>query len=203
MIAVINYGLGNLYSVAGAIERLGYQVRVTYDHKEIGSADKLILPGVGAFGDGMKNLRDLGLVELLTEQVQTERKPVLGICLGLQLMARESSEFGHHQGLGWIDALVSPIPSHGTLRVPHVGWNDVHQRRPSLLFEGVPRDGLFYYAHSYHLCCADSSVVVGDCDYGVTITAAVEQGNVFGTQFHPEKSQQWGLKLLDNFLARA
>lgn len=203
MIAVIDYGLGNLYSVAGAIERLGYEACITDDPKEIRAAEKIVLPGVGAFGDGMKNLRNLGLVQLLAEQVQGERKPILGICLGLQLMANESSEFGHHRGLGWIDASVSLIPTDGIYRLPHVGWNDLRQRRPSVLFEGVPADALFYYVHSYHLHCADTTVIIGECEYGITITAAVEQGNVYGTQFHPEKSQQWGLKLLGNFLARA
>jgi imidazole glycerol-phosphate synthase subunit HisH len=202
VIAVIDYGLGNLYSVAGAIERLGYEARITDDPREIRAAEKIVLPGVGAFGDGMKNLRNRGLVELLTEQVQGEHKPILGICLGLQLMANGSSEFGYHQGLGWIDASVSQIPTNGIYRVPHVGWNDLRQRRPSVLFEGVPADALFYYVHSYHLHCADTTVVIGECEYGINITAAVEQGNVYGTQFHPEKSQQWGLKLLSNFLAR-
>lgn len=200
MIGIIDYGLGNLRSVAGAVAKVGYEPQITSDIGELRAADKLILPGVGAFGDGMKNLRDRGLVESLTRLVLEEKKPILGICLGAQLLARDSSEFGHHSGLGWIDAHVVKLAPAGGLRVPHVGWNDCAQVRPSPLFAGIPPDALFYYVHSFHIVCADPSLVIGTADYGMTITGAVQSGNIFATQFHPEKSQQHGLQLLKNFL---
>jgi glutamine amidotransferase len=203
MIAIVNYGLGNLRSVAGAVERLGGEAVITNDADELINADKLILPGVGAFGDGIKNLRTLGLKDILTQLVLEESKPILGICLGFQLMARESCEFGHHQGLGWIDAVVEKIDTNGQLRLPHVGWNDLFQRKKSVLFENVPRDALFYYVHSYHVRCSKQNIIIGECDYGMRFTAAVEDNNIFGTQFHPEKSQQWGLELLKNYLEKA
>ena len=203
MIAVINYGLGNLRSVAGAVERIGLEALITNDPEELNRAEKLILPGVGAFGDGMKNLRELGLVEALNRLVLNESKPIMGICLGFQLMARESYEFGRHEGLGWIDASVEKIEVNTGLRLPHVGWNDLFQRKQSVLFDGVPDEALFYYVHSYHVLCKDEARVIGECEYGIRFTAAFEQGNIFGTQFHPEKSQRWGLQILNNFLEKA
>lgn len=164
-------------------------------------ADKLILPGVGAFGDGMKNLRERGLISALDARVRKDGIPILGICLGSQLMARESFEFGHHQGLGWIDASVVQLEVNGSgLRVPHVGWNGLVQKRQDPLFQGIPDDALFYYVHSFHVACQDSGIVVGECEYGRRFVAAFRQGNVFATQFHPEKSQLHGLTLLRNFL---
>lgn len=203
MIGIINYGLGNLRSVAGAVERLGHEAKIANSTDELSRAKKLILPGVGAFGDGMKNLRQLGLVDLLNRLVLEEGKPVLGICLGFQLMARQSSEFGRHEGLGWIDSSVVKIDTKGNLRLPHVGWNDLFQRKQSVLFDGVPDDALFYYVHSFHVKCKDKDIIIGECEYGICFTAAVEQGNIFATQFHPEKSQQWGLRVLQNFLEKA
>jgi glutamine amidotransferase len=200
MIAIVDYGLGNLRSVAGAIERLGFGVLITHHPNELVKADKLILPGVGAFGDGMKNLRKSGLIEVLNNLVLSEGKPILGICLGFQLMANESFEFGRHNGLGWLDASVIKINTDENLRLPHIGWNDLYQRRKSILFKDIPQDALFYYVHSYHVECEDTNIVIGECEYGMRLTAAVERENIFGTQFHPEKSQQWGLKLLRNFL---
>lgn len=202
IIAIVDYGLGNLRSVAGAVERLGYEARVTGDPAELAAADKLILPGVGAFGDGMRNLHERGLVEPLNELVLGEKKPVIGLCLGMQLLARESDEFGRNEGLGWIDATVERIPVGDGLRVPHVGWNELYPIGESILFQNLPDEPLFYFVHSYHLRCDDPSIVKGECEYGTRMTAVVEQGNVYGTQFHPEKSQLAGLTLLGNFLAR-
>jgi imidazole glycerol-phosphate synthase subunit HisH len=202
-IGVIDYGLGNLRSVAGAVERVGHDPVVTSDIGALEAADKLILPGVGAFGDGMANLRRMQLIEPLTELVQRGR-PILGICLGAQLLASDSQEFGYHAGLDWIRANVVRLePQDPTLRVPHVGWNNMHQARASILFEGVPEDALFYYVHSFRIVCAQPDIVIGECEYGQTVTAAFQQGNVFGTQFHPEKSQLHGLTLLRNFLERS
>jgi imidazole glycerol-phosphate synthase subunit HisH len=201
MIGIIDYGLGNLTSVAGAVEKLGHAPVVTCDATKLEQADKLILPGVGAFGDGMKNLHDRGLVDPLTQMVMSGGKPILGICLGSQLLARDSEEFGHNSGLGWIDATVRRLrPEKRTLRIPHVGWNNLAQIKRSLLFTNVPDDALFYYVHSYCVTAADPDIVVGVCDYGSRFTAAVQTGNIYATQFHPEKSQQHGLTLLSNFL---
>ncbi len=203
MIGIIDYGLGNLRSVAGAVRKLGYPVEISADPARLAAADKLILPGVGAFGDGMRNLTTRGLIEPLADMVMKQGKPVLGICLGFQLIAEESEEFGRHRGLGWIPGRVQRIqPGEKGLRVPHVGWNDFTARRDCILFDGVPADALFYYVHSYHLVANDNEIV-GTCDYGGPIVAAVQRGNVFGTQFHPEKSQRHGLAVLKNFLERA
>ena len=204
MVAIIDYGLGNLRSVAGAVERLGFSATVTGAAAEIAAADKLILPGVGAFGDGMANLRSRGLDQVLGNEVQSRRKPILGICLGCQLVAREGEEFGRHDGLGWIDATVRRLaPSDASLRVPHVGWDELVQTAASPLFVDVPPDALFYYTHSFKVEPAQADVVVGTCNYGGAFASVLQSGNIYATQFHPEKSQQHGLTLLKNFLRNA
>lgn len=200
---IVDYGLGNLRSVAGAVERLGWTPVVTADADELSRCDKLLLPGVGAFGDGMRNLREHDLVEPLTRMVTEERKPVLGLCLGAQLLVSESEEFGSHAGLGWIEGRVGRIEPGQGIRVPHVGWNELRQVGESILFDGVDDGALFYYVHSYVIEPADGAVVKGETDYGRALTAVIEHGNVYGTQFHPEKSQLDGLTLLGNFLERA
>jgi glutamine amidotransferase len=203
MIVIVDYGLGNLRSVAGAVEHLGHKPMVTSLPEDLERAERLILPGVGAFGDGMRRLRERGLVAVLTRLVRVERRPVLGICLGAQLFATEGHEFGRHEGLGWIDGAVVRLETGDpVLRRPHVGWNELIERRPSVLLDGVPADALFYFVHSYHLECRDSEAVVAECDYGRRFAAAFQQGNIYGTQFHPEKSQQHGLAVLRNFLER-
>jgi len=203
LVTIIDYGLGNLRSVAGAVHRLGFPFRISREKSDLEAADRLILPGVGAFGDGMNNLHELGLVPLLQRLVVEQKKPILGICLGCQLLARESFEFGHHRGLGWIDASVVRLaPPDPGLRVPHVGWNDLYPVRPCPLWEGVPSSALFYYVHSFHVDCRDLGLVVGECLYGSRFVAAVQKGNIYGTQFHPEKSQLHGLTVLRNFLER-
>lgn len=199
MIAIINYGLGNLRSVAGAIERLGYTPVITNEKETIRQADKLVLPGVGAFGDGIKNLKSLGLESFLTDLVCLHKKPVLGICLGFQLMAKDSDEFGYHEGLGWIDASVKRLDSGNGLRVPHVGWNDLFHTGDSIL-TNIPETALFYYTHSYHVVCKNRRIIIGECNYGINFCAAIQLENIVATQFHPEKSQYWGLQFLDNFL---
>ncbi len=203
MIGIIDYGLGNLRSVLGAVEKLGFSGTISSDAAVLGTADKLILPGVGAFGDGMKNLASRKLIEPLGRMVEQDRKPILGICLGFQLLAESSAEFGDHAGLGWIPGAVRRIsPEDPALRVPHVGWNDFEQSRDCILFDDVPDPALFYFVHSYYLD-TDAETSVGTCTYGAPMCAAVQRGNVFGTQFHPEKSQRHGLKVLQNFLERA
>ena len=202
-IAIINYGLGNLRSVCGAVEKLGHRAYITNDIAKFEEADKLILPGVGAFEDGMKNLNNLGLIEPLTKLVLDEQKPILAICLGFQLLANESHEFGLHKGLGWIDAEVKKINTQNSdLRVPHVGWNDLFMTRDCILWENIPEDALFYYVHSFQVHCTSDDIVVGKCAYGTEFTSAVQQENIYGTQFHPEKSQYYGLEVLKNFIEK-
>lgn len=202
MIAIVDYKLGNLRSVQGALTKLGFESVVTNSINELAQADKLILPGVGAFGDGMRNLRELDLIEPLTDLVVKKKKPILGICLGSQLMTNSSNEFGMHEGLGWVDADVRKFEIKDNLRVPHVGWNDLIRTQESVLYDGIAEDTLFYYVHSYRIQCHNKNVVIGECEYGEKFVAAYNQDNIFGTQFHPEKSQKAGLAMLNNFLTK-
>lgn len=204
MIGIIDYGLGNLTSVAGAIAKVGFTGTITADPDDLAKCKKLILPGVGAYPEGMANLNARGLVDVLNRLVIGERIPILGICLGFQLLGSESSEFTRTKGLGWIDAPVTRLtPDDDALRLPHVGWNDVRQHGDCILFDGIPDEALFYFVHEFRLDSPPADTVVGTCDYGGRFVAAVQRGNVFGTQFHPEKSQQHGLALLRNFLEKA
>ena len=204
MIAIIDYGMGNLKSVAAAVRRAGHEPVITNRHEDLVKAEKLILPGVGAFGDAMKNLRSLDLITLLDRLILKEAKPILGICLGSQLMAKESFEFGHHEGLGWIDASVVRLKAdEKKLRIPHVGWNDLIRVRDDILFKDIPDNTLFYYVHSFETQCNEKDIVIGECDYGSRFTAAFHRGNIYATQFHPEKSQFYGLQLLKNYLENA
>ena len=200
MLAVVDYGLGNLRSICAALERLEIAYRCTSDKTLISDARGLILPGVGAFPDGMKNLRQLGLVDLLAELVLEKKRPVLGICLGFQLMAREGEEFGQVSGLGWLNARVVRLDQAGEkIRVPHMGWNDCIRVKDSPIFSDIPEQALFYFTHSYHMECMDKADIAAVSDHGKKFTAAVQKGHIFGTQFHPEKSQLQGLSLLRNF----
>lgn len=202
-LAIVDYGLGNLRSIRAALERLEISYECTSDEALIRGAKGLIIPGVGAFRDGMKNLRALGLVDLLEELVVADKRPVLGICLGFQLMAREGHEFGLESGLGWLDAKVvrmEQIDEH--VRIPHNGWNDCVRTRESPLFADIPSEALFYFTHSYHMECFDDADVTALSDHGRHFVAAIQKGHIFGTQFHPEKSQSHGLSLLRNFAAK-
>ena len=202
-IGIVDYGLGNLASVTAAVRRLGEEPVVSADRAELERCRKMILPGVGAFGDGMRELRDRGLVDTLQTLVVERRVPILGICLGFQLIARKSDEFGEQQGLGWIDAIVTRLDT-GGLPVPHMGWDDLDRCAASPLFADMPEDALFYYAHSYRLVLdREDDHVIGTCDYGGRFPAALERGNIHAVQFHPEKSQRHGLALLRNFMAHA
>lgn len=203
VVVIVDYGLGNLRSVAGAVKKIGFEPIISNERISIEKADKLILPGVGAFGDGINNLRRLGLADALSHAVLKQGKPILGICLGSQLMAEEGHEFGYFKGLGWLEASVVKLETNSTeLRVPHVGWNDLKQIKHSLLFDGIPEEALFYFVHSFHLRCDNPDIVIGECEYGVRFAAAFQQGNIYATQFHPEKSQYYGLLLLKNFLTK-
>lgn len=200
MIAVIDYGLGNLRSIAKALEEVGGNVLVTSDASQIQQADRVVLPGVGAFGDGMKNLRERNLIEILTQEVIQKKKPFLGICLGMQLIAKTSEEFGTYEGLGWIDAGVRRFAIDPHLKVPHVGWNAVRFIKEHPMLSGLPKEADFYFVHSYHLVSVNSDLVIGVCNYGGDFLACIAKDNMFATQFHPEKSQREGLNLLKNFL---
>lgn len=202
MIAIVDYGLGNLFSVKKAFEALGAEAVVSSDPGAVGKAERIVLPGIGAFGDGTRFLKERGLDEALQRAVMRERKPFLGICLGLQLLADTGEEYGQHQGLGWIRGRVRMLKvAAAHLKVPHIGWNNVTAVRDTPLFQGIRPDADFYFVHSYQLECADRSDVVATTEYGERVTAAILRGNIFATQFHPEKSQDHGLQLLRNFVA--
>lgn len=197
--AIIDYGMGNLESVRNALAFLGYSPIISSDWGEIADASGYLLPGVGAFPLAMKHLQERNLVDMLHEQVMVRQKPILGICLGMHLMAKTSSELGVHAGLGWLNADVVQIPSGERIKVPHVGWSDIRIVKDDVLFKGFQPSTHFYFDHSYHLLC-EGNQVAADCQYGTPIVAAVQQGNICATQFHPEKSQTAGLRLLRNFL---
>jgi imidazole glycerol-phosphate synthase subunit HisH len=198
-IVMIDYGVGNTYSIANAIEALGYRkLRISAAHSDIRDADALILPGVGAFAACAANLRERNLQGILTEEVLAKRKPILGICVGMQLMGSLSEEQGIHAGLDWIPGRVVKLDHAGGLRVPHVGWSDVSTTGLHGLFSNMPDRPNFYFDHSYHLIC-DDSVATAYCDYGTRIVSVINRENIFGVQFHPEKSQNNGLRLFRNF----
>ncbi len=194
--AVIDYGRGNLGSVEKAFGRLGLRAVVTQDPRVVADAEAVVLPGDGAFHDAMGSLQALGLLEPLRACLDGGR-PFLGICLGYQLLFTESEEFGQGKGLDVIPGAVSRFPP--GLKVPHMGWNQVEHRGDLRLFDGIPSGRHFYFVHSYYPETTDPSLRAATCTYGVTFAAAVERGALFATQFHPEKSQRWGLRLLENF----
>ena len=200
MIVIIDCGIGNLQSVVNAFEAIGCQVCVSNSSKDVEKSERIVLPGVGSFANGMKNLRDLNLIETLYEQVIKKEKPFLCICLGMQLLARDSDEKGFHKGLGWIPASVKKLqPNDKDLRIPHVGWNDVSFGNNIPLFAGLGRRQAFYFVHSYHVILDSPDIVTGTCDYGGNFAAAIQKDNIFAVQFHPEKSHKSGLQILKNF----
>ncbi len=204
MIVVIDYEMGNLRSVQKAFESLGFDARVSADPGDIASADKVVLPGVGAFRDCIQNLREGGFVEPLLGHVKAG-KPLLGICVGMQMLFDQSEEFGLHQGLGLIPGRVQRFPAgmvegDERLKVPHMGWNSIHLRRPSPLFRGIEEGSFVYFVHSYYCAAQDPSDVAASCRYGeVEFCASVWRDNIMATQFHPEKSQAVGLQIFRNF----
>mgnify|MGYP001340457481 CR=1 FL=1 len=199
-VALVDYGMGNIGSVQGALSRLGASCFVSSKREELARADGFILPGVGAFGAAMANLQRHDLPAFLREHVVEGGKPFLGICLGMQLLADDSTEMGFHRGLGWIPGHVVELPQAG-LRVPHVGWSPLRLPRPDRMWDRLDEHAHFFFDHSFHFVC-DASSVAAWCDYGQPVVAAVQRGHIFATQFHPEKSQRSGLKLLRNFLRR-
>ncbi|WP_025897574.1 imidazole glycerol phosphate synthase subunit HisH [Sneathiella glossodoripedis] len=208
MIAIIDYGSGNLRSAAKAFERcvqetgLSEEVVVTSDPDVAAKADRIVLPGVGAFKDCKDGLQSVsGMTEALTEAVLGRGVPFFGICVGMQLMASRSLEYGETDGLGWIGGSVSPLElSDPTLKIPHMGWNELEMTSDHVLLEGLADGDHIYFVHSYHVVTEDPSHVLATVNYGGTVTAIIGRDNMIGTQFHPEKSQSAGLKLISNFL---
>jgi glutamine amidotransferase len=204
MIAIVDYDMGNLRSVQKAFEAVGYRAEVTRDPKAIADASHVVLPGVGAFGDCMRNLEAYGLVAPVTRAI-VSGKPFLGICLGLQLLFSESEEFGTHRGLGVIPGKVVRFPSPSSsgssqpLKVPHMGWNSIAVRKQSPALDGVPNGAYMYFVHSYYVVPDDPAVICTTTDYGGPFVSSVARGNIFACQFHPEKSQAGGLRLIQNF----
>ena len=198
MIAIVDYGVGNLFSLSSSVQSLGAEVRVTGKAEDLRTASHILLPGVGAFADAMAKLEATGLVPVLKEEVQ--RKPLLGICLGMQLLFEKSYEYGEHKGLGIVKGEVRPLRERiSGLKIPHMGWNKLRFTKYSEIFEGLKDGDYVYFVHSYYGKCADDSMIAST-DYGFDVTAAVQRGNVFGVQFHPEKSGDVGLKILNNFV---
>ena len=199
MIAIIDYDAGNIKSVEKALQRLGQKVMITRDPEEILNADKVILPGVGAFGDAMVNLRKYHLDQVIYQVVERSI-PFLGICLGLQLLFEKSDETKGVAGLGILKGEICRIPDGENLKIPHMGWNSLHLQNNGRLFRGIKEDAYVYFVHSYYLKAEDEEIVKATTEYGTHIHASVEQGNVFACQFHPEKSSDVGLQILKNFV---
>jgi glutamine amidotransferase len=203
VIVIVDYGVGNLGALINMLDFLGFECMASRDAREIERADKLVLPGVGAFDRAMRNLRNSGLVAPLEEAVRGRTTPVLGVCLGMQLLGKGSEE-GIEAGLGWIDATsirISP-PLDSGLKVPHIGWSEVSPRNHSPLFEGSTANSRFYFVHSYHVLCLEPKEVAAVVVYGDELCCAVSAGNVHGVQFHPEKSHRHGMALLKSFIER-
>jgi imidazole glycerol-phosphate synthase subunit HisH len=201
-VGIIDYGMGNLQSVNHAFDMVGAQTKICTHPEEIDEVQRIVLPGVGAFGKCITNLKERGFEEALEQAVLHKGCPLLGICLGLQVLARQSEEGGIHPGLGWIDAdVIRLAPSSPDLRVPQVGWNNITYNPENPLFARLPASPDFYFVHSYFMQCDDQHTVQATCDYDTPITAAICNNNIFATQFHPEKSQDFGLQMIENFLS--
>jgi len=202
MIVIIDYGMGNLRSILMKFKRIKAEAIISADPADIERADKLILPGVGFFAVGMKNLQESGLLSVLNKKVLESNVPILGICLGMQLLTKFSEE-GNCNGLGWIDAVTKKFlfsPPQDKLCIPHVGWDTILPKHPSILLEGIDPDARFYFTHTYAVTCEDEQSVVATTEYGYEFVSIIQKGNIYGTQFHPEKSHFHGLKMIDNFV---
>ena len=200
MVAIVDYGVGNLFSLESSFASIGAEVIVTADADVLRGADQIILPGVGAFGDAAEKLRRAGLDAVLKE-LAAAGKPLMGICLGMQLLFEKSYEYGEHDGLGLIPGKVIPIADviPKDLKIPHIGWNGLHMKQDSPIFKNVTEGACVYFVHSFYAAACDDSVIA-TAEYGVQLTAAVAKGNVYGCQFHPEKSGKVGERILQNFI---
>lgn len=203
MITIIDYGMGNIGSVLKALKKIKAEAQISRNIDDIARADKLILPGVGHFKNGMQKLSELKYMEILESKVIDERTPILGICLGMQLFARHSDE-GDAEGLGWLNAEVKRFEPDDTqkFKVPHMGWNSVRQAQENVLIQSINQQELFYFVHSYYVLCHDQEDVLSTTKYEIEFTSAVHRKNIYGTQFHPEKSHDKGLAILSNFAHR-
>ena len=200
--AIVDYRMGNLHSVKKKLDRLKTTSFITSNPKDIIKADKIILVGVGHFAKAMKNIKELDLLDALSEVAIIKKKPVLGICLGMQLMAKDSEE-GNTEGLGWLDANVRKMQVDDTLKfkIPHTGWNKITQSKKSHLMKGIPESSEFYFVHSYYLRSNETSNILNETEYCFKFTSAIEKDNIFGVQYHPEKSHDVGEVLLKNFIS--
>lgn len=201
MIAIIDYHVGNLASIKNMLGKIGEEVIISSKQEDLAKADKLILPGVGSFDNGMKNLSDLGLVEILNQLVLSDRKPILGICLGMQLLGKRSEE-GVMAGLSWIDAetIKFRFENDPKRKIPNMGWNSLDfVKKEHALLDQIDANSRFYFVHSYHVRCNGESDIIARSNYGIDFVSVVGHGNILGTQFHPEKSLKWGMQLLRNF----
>ena len=200
-VGIIDYGNGNIMSVKNALEMIGADVKVCSYPEELLAMDRLVLPGVGVFKDCIGNLRSRGFVEALERAVVKKSKPILGICLGMQVMAGKGYEGGEFAGLGWFEAeVVRLVPAEKTFRIPHVGWNNIRYKNDIFLFAGLPVLPDVYFAHSFYMRCRRPEEIIAEFEYSGWFTAAVKKGNIVATQFHPEKSQDYGMVMLTNFI---
>jgi glutamine amidotransferase len=200
IVGIVDYNMGNIQSVLNAFRFLNQEAVVVRRPDELTNVDKIVLPGVGAFGQGMDNLKAQGLIPALSHEVLERKKVFLGICLGMQLICEESFEFGHFKGLGWIPASVKRFEPELKVRVPHIGWNTLNIRCHSALLAGDIDQKDVYFVHSYYLGCADKDYVAATSFYGREFASVIAKDNIYATQFHPEKSQQTGLAILKNFI---
>jgi glutamine amidotransferase len=201
MITIVNYGLGNIKAIQNVFNKISVPSRVVSNIEEFDGAEKILLPGVGAFDYAMQKLKDSGMFEKLNYLVLEKEVPVIGICVGMQMMAKSSDE-GVLDGLGWIDATVKKFDENklsNKIQLPHMGWNDVKPIKENPLFKGMETDARFYFLHSYYISCNDSSQALATSDYPESFVCAVDYKNIYGVQFHPEKSHHFGVKLLENF----
>lgn len=199
-IVIIDYGMGNLRSVYNKCKRVGYSALISNNRNDIIRAEKLILPGVGHFANGMKKLKELDLLDILNKKVIEEKTPILGICLGMQLFCKFSEE-GNVKGLEWFDADVVRFNSNNIrFKIPHMGWNSINPHKESVLLKNLNAEHLFYFVHSYYVRCNNAEDVLTTTEYNTEFVSAIQKGNAIGVQFHPEKSHEWGEQLLKNFL---
>lgn len=199
MIGVIDYQAGNLNSVLKALDKIGISNFLIQEKTAFQKAKKLILPGVGSFKEAMDSLKKLDFISVLKEEVLTHKKPILGICLGMQLFLEKGYEGGICNGLGFIEGEVIPFNENSNLKIPHIGWNDIEILKQEPLYQGISSKSDFYFVHSFYVKC-NKEFISAKCDYGVQFCASLQKNNIYGVQFHPEKSQNLGLKLLENFL---